>query len=448
MRWPNGLPCELVEMYLLDIAPLLTLRAYGGSLRHKAVCLSHFVRFCFERHINFWDLSDGDFHAFVDVLLHEPKRDRPGCKGRNRNTVRSIIDECLAFLRWLQNQLFVGRTIVGPKECGPQIRLIERRVTSASRRHNAIVLRYPYVPPPDPQDHKRPISTELRDRIWQAFLAKADPLTASLRYVNRFKDEKEFRAELDYLRARRELVLLLLEATGARPGEIIRVRVSENAQCARSNTIVLPTLKRRRGIDPVRRIPVSPQIAIKIQLFAAKQRASILERLISKGTAPAPDDRLLLTTQGKPMNEATLTKDFQRICRAANVDQQVCPSMFRHRFVTLMVARHLRDFLDKHPQKSAAFVTDSDYRTILRKVATFTGHASELSLFRYIDWAWEEIGLFKEKNKPIVNDPDNNINVMLSLMAELRLQSDLSREDVINRALAKLTELNGKGRGQ
>jgi hypothetical protein len=41
-----------------------------------------------------------------------------------------------------------------------------------------------------------------------------------------------------------------------------------------------------------------------------------------------------------------------------------------------------------------SLMTDADYRTILKRVATITGHGSEASLNHYLDLAWEELGVF------------------------------------------------------
>lgn len=441
MSWPNGYPCVYAEMYLLDVSSGLTVRACGGSLRTKAASLSHLVRFCWDRGKNFWELYDGDFHDFVDTLLEETHPGRPGFKRRNRNTVRAIIEESVLFLGWLQDNVLTNRTLIGLRRSLPQIRLIER---SGSCRGNPGMqrLEYPEAPPPDPRDPKRPMPTALRDHLWKAFLTKSDPDTHSNRYRRRFPDEASYLFTVDFLRSRRELLLLLLEATGARPGEIVLLQLSKNAQCARTNRLVIPTLKRRHAHDPDRKIPISSEVAIKIELHIAKFRNPLLEMLQSCGKHPLPNDRLLLSLKGHPLPVATLTKDFQRIVKVAKVEQPACQSMFRHRFITLMIARHLRDFLSPHPHRNRAMITESDYRSILRKVATFTGHAREESLFHYIDWAWEEIGVFDKTNEEMVDDAAiENINALMSLMAELRLKKSLSAKDIIETAMTKLREL-------
>jgi hypothetical protein len=69
-------------------------------------------------------------------------------------------------------------------------------------------------------------------------------------------------------------------------------------------------------------------------------------------------------------------------------------SMFRHRFITNMVKLHLLAFFDRNPDKHRYSMQPTDYRTVLKSVATLTGHGGELSLMSYIDLAWEELGVF------------------------------------------------------
>ena len=82
----------------------------------------------------------------------------------------------------------------------------------------------------------------IRNKLWEAVAAMADPSEQSPVYRARFRSDWELNAHLDYLRARREVLLLLLEATGARPGELARLRVSENEDCSH--------IKRKRQLVP------------------------------------------------------------------------------------------------------------------------------------------------------------------------------------------------------
>ena len=44
--------------------------------------------------------------------------------------------------------------------------------------------------------------------------------------------------------------------------------------------------------------------------------------------------------------------------------------------------------------KTRQLMTDADYRSILKRIATKTGHGSEDSLWHYIDLAWQEMDVW------------------------------------------------------
>lgn len=386
--WPDGRPCVCAEMFLLQKSEHLKLRSDdGGSLKVAATDLSHLVRFCWENKRNFWDLYDDDFFLFVRGLRCEMKHPGSAVRCRNDNTVGRIIETAVEFLFWLQAHILLGRHIVGPRRIGPQIRLVEKSYRNR-RGESSVRFKYPFTPTPDAPDPKRPISSSLRNQLWDGVSTLAQKTQSNLH-----------QAERNYLRARRELLLLLFEATGCRPGEAALLSVKDNENCVSTGVITLTTLKRRRAKDPKRRIPLDKGTAIKLEVFIHKYRHDLLKRLRAQGIEVRPEDKIFLGCRnGDPLTSASLIRDFQRIACAAGVEQRACASMFRHRFVTNMVKLHLLALMQDHPGATRALLTEGDYRTILKRVATFTGHGSEESLFHYIDWAWEELEVFDYVN--------------------------------------------------
>jgi integrase len=384
INWPNGAPCPTVEMYLLAKSMLLRLRRDdGGSAKVLASDLSHLVRFCWEKQKDFWELYDDDYYEFALRLQSERGGQNSGVARRNNNTVRRIIDNGIAFLTWLQENIVIGVTLVGKKEVGPNICLVEKKVSTP---YNGVVkkLVFPHQPPPCEADGKRPISRDIRNKLWDAARELSEKDTRNLP-----------RRQRDFLRARRELMLLLLEATGSRPGELVQLGIAQNADCTTTGKVVLVTLKRRLNVDPVRRIPIDRGSAIKLELFVDKHRKAMLANIAKMGVAPASVDAVFVSSKsGAPLTRAALSKEFQRLREFAGIEGRACMSMYRHRFITNMVRLHLLEFLSENKGITRAMVTDADYRTILKRVAVFTGHGSVDSLLRYIDWAWEEMGVF------------------------------------------------------
>ncbi|WP_274642747.1 hypothetical protein [Pseudomonas serbica] len=89
-----------------------------------------------------------------------------------------------------------------------------------------------------------------------------------------------------------------------------------------------------------------------------------------------------------------MESDFKRIAIAAGYkDHQACFSMFRHRFITLEVMVHLRAFMEQTGTPRRV-MTESDYESVLKRVATKTGYSDIHSLWHYIDIVWNEIDVW------------------------------------------------------
>lgn len=443
--WPNGEPCHEVELYLLEMASRYTVRRTdGGSLKGIAGDLSHLLRFAYEKPTRLWEMTDPDMKEAIASLQEERNPIRPHLPRRNGDTIDRIVERWVRFFRWLQESWTPERVIVGTVDINPQIPLHARPYTDYRGRRR-VAFKYRYVPTHATPEKNGPIPRDLKIRLWGAVARLSDPAAASKRYRQRFRSEADFLFLREYVRRRRELLLQLLEATGARPGELARLKVSLNDNCASTTRITLDTLKRRRTSQ--RSIPIEHGVAIQIELFILKYRARLLELLRNIGVEPNSADHLFLSTRGLPLSEISLDKDFRRIVYAAEASgEQACMSMFRHRFITNMVKLHLIGFMNDNPGHGRHSMTDPDYRTILRRVATFTGHGSEESLFDYIDLAWNEMGIFDyvEPAAKLVNCVERGITTLTSIVGDLRTRRHLSAEQLLDDAVIRLEGIRGE----
>jgi integrase len=427
-------------MFLLDVASQYTVRRLdGGSLRVLASQLSLLIRFCWLKRLQLWAMDDAHMQEAVAGLQSEPHPRRSGKDRRNSNTVNQIISTWIAFFTWLQKQPGYPGRIVGLVNDRPQIPLIWKKHTD---RHGRVrqVLGYRYAPTSStPQDVRGPISRVLRQRLWEGAALMSGATTKAPRYRHRFASESDFLAECEYLHKRRQLILDLLESTGARPGELVRMTARVHRRCSEERRIVLTTLKRRKLTDPHRSIPADAGTAVRIELFIHKFRQPLLERLRRQGLKPEPQNHLFLTVQGRPMTEGALEKEFRRIVGHAGIeDERACMSMFRHRFITNMVKLHLLAFLGSNPDKGRYSMHLEDYRSILKSVATLTGHGDEASLMSYIDLAWEELGVFDyvAPARALINAVEQGLNRLAGTAADLRSR----RSRVNSRALRSVLD--------
>jgi integrase len=436
-NWPNGLPCAPVEMYLLDLAHQMTVRSQdGGSLKTKASQLTHLIRFCFDEKVELWELDDISFRRFVTHRLQKPTLNRNGFKSRNNNTNLQVIDTCLAFLRWAQEELFIDRVIVGTRYLAPQIRLIykTRRGRDGTMTQSLV---FPYEPQAEATEPKGPMPNHIRDKLWSA-VSCIDAEPSSKR--------SDFRSI--YLVARRELILFLLEGLGGRPDELVSIRIPENPEPTAENELTLPTRKRRRTPDPLRTVPTGFEIASAIETFVQVYRKNLVENLIAQGYSPDEEMLFLSARNGAPFTTWAIQKEFQRIVAKAGLEERACMSMFRHRFITIQVALHLRDYLHDHPETSRERMVVSDKISILTRVASITGHANPESLLPYINLAWGYLGVFKpvDEAAELVRLLHGSVARVRSLQTLLINRPKLTKKGMADRILMELQGLESRMR--
>lgn len=430
VRLPNGHPCTLAEVYLVHRfrAGAASRQVDGGSLRATVSKISHLVRYCWNVRKDFWDLDDEEFFRFLCELQSEKKRGAPSVPKRNNNSIRAISASCIDFLIWLQDDLRFRKDLVG---CGTSYRIKLIRCTgsgtSDDRAHHGDSFVYHRLPPRDTREPKRPMPSSYRNRLWEAasLMSRAPrirPFWAT--------DSRDAELVSDFLTTRRELLLYLLEATGARPGELARLGVLENADCYKTRKLKLVTLKRRRLIHRV--IDIQPDVAMRFELFVRSYRSTLLDRIQERTCNHHGGDRVFIGILGEPMHERTMASDFKRLVDQAGLGQvKSCMSMFRHRFITKQVAIHLKEYLSEN-SLVRALMTEVDYLSILKKVSSITGHKSPKSLLHYIDLAWDELGAFDriETAQKIEAAIDSTVTRLISLIGSMKSQGQRHRGDI------------------
>ena len=156
-----------------------------------------------------------------------------------------------------------------------------------------------------------------------------------------------------------------------------------------------------------------------------------------------PQDRVLLGINGLPMSERSLVSEFARISTVAGLGEyQSCMSMFRHRFITKQVAIHLGIYLGQEG-KTREMMTGGDYRSILKKVATVTGHGDEASLLHYLDLAWDELGTGSQVEVAIAIDAsiERAATQIISLIGVMEHPSGKTSEELLYAAKETLLQM-------
>ncbi|WP_426336995.1 hypothetical protein ACN9MY_06210 [Pseudoduganella sp. R-31] len=393
VHWPSGHPCIPVNQYLIEQSYEWT----GGSAQTYAFQLGQLVSYCGRRGKAFGELSDGDIKIFIRELSEEKTGAMTGGTKRNNNTIRNIIHRCICFLTWFQAALYRGaKPLIGRSGEGASITVTERW----NKYLNRVEFGHRYMPEPVSTERKLPVSRQVIEALEDAIEVKGtlERLHEMTRRAHGLDDEFSG-ACVDYLWARRRFILWLLQATGLRPGEMMLLTLSDLEAviaCEKDakSTLLIPTLKRRRN-DPPRRAFVlhGAQVeSVRRYLIALRSwKTACRSHGIEKGNAGA----VFLGTKpgefGGSLTLSALEKDFLELRNEAGLSgQQVCFSMFRHRFITLEVRKLLKEF----KLTGKKIVTDSDYRALLERVRQKTGHADVRSLWHYIDLARNDDGLW------------------------------------------------------
>lgn len=388
-HWPNDAPCELVNAYLLD----QSYRTTGDTLKTYASQLTHLVRYCGTNDIPFESLEDRDIRELSNLLLREKAHGSPNKYSRNNNTVRDILARCLLFLVWLQdnNLQKSGQVLIGQRKISPQI-AISMNTRSAHRNYESVGVYHSAMPPNVSRAPKRPISRHVIENLEQMIESISDLESqskfTSRRYVH---DVELYEHELMYIRARRRFMIWLLKRTGLRPAEMVEMLASDHDNVLFDLRLIIPTKKRRRSKAPTRTFPVTLKDASTVKRYLTCR--NLFVESLGKTNTDVPDV-FFLSKSGSALKKTSLEKDFSRIAnRCGYQNTEVCLSMFRHRFITLEVIVHFKEFMTGSG-KSRQIMTDSDYRSILKRIAAKTGHGSEESLWHYIDLAWDELDVW------------------------------------------------------
>lgn len=401
-KWPNGMPCILVEMFLLHKSRFVSInKRDGGTIGNYASNLSHIVRYCYKRKLEFWELK----HDHIDELVFElcNEKDISNLRVRNNNTVKTIIQSSIELLTWIQENIAVDRRIAGIDDRHTRFQIkLKKAKYKGPHGYTSICNVFPCRLPRSITPAVTPMSSDSIKKLWDTL----DLIKSNGRVSNKLKgtfSKKEQSDHKEYMHKRRELQLALLEATGLRPQELVRIPCFENIKNLESSTLNIPTLKGR--VDPkqnMRLIPIPRALAIKIELFITLHREKLIKRLLKANLIDSYSDVAdviyLNSENGGEVLPDAAYQEFRRLTVKSGIKQKNCQKMFRHRFITNMVKLHLISFMDKNPLKTRHVVTDNDYRTVLKKVASFTGHRNLDSLMHYIDLAWEEMDVFEYGN--------------------------------------------------
>jgi hypothetical protein len=304
------------------------------------------------------------------------------------------------------------------------------------------------MPPPETLESKRPIALSVIEGIESTIDVLANIEVQSKGFVRRYQNQPDLMlAQLAYVRSRRHFMIWIMKRTGLRPSEMVDIDPGKHADILQSKRIIIPTRKRRRATAPVRSFPIALKDATVFHRYmtARMRYVAVLNR---NGLELANSNSLFIGVKGEAIKKSSLEREFARLVHAAGFHSiRTCLSMFRHRFITYEVIVHLKEFI-AGSGKGRQMMTESDNASVLKRVASKTGHGSIASLWNYIDLAWEEIDVWGGVDKAIsrLHAADRLHDELLELIRELEVKkAPLATKKVIQEVSVKLRTILDSG---
>ncbi|CAN0558643.1 unnamed protein product, partial [Laminaria digitata] len=189
--WPNGSPCVIAEMYLCDRSRTVTVnQKNGGTLGNYARNLSHLVRFCYARKVNFADLK----HSHIDEFIYElcQETDIYNERVRNNNTVKAIVATSINFLVWVQQNIATERLIAGVDDADKRYQIKLKQEVYAHRTGRQIIHNvFPMNIPRATTTNATPISTINIRKLWDTLEASRSDKNVSRKLRGLFSRKQQ-----------------------------------------------------------------------------------------------------------------------------------------------------------------------------------------------------------------------------------------------------------------
>lgn len=434
-KYPNGEPCIPAELYLIDKLQCSSL----GTIKNKAGHITHLIRFMFHSRLSFEGLTTRRIEQCYQRILSERKDD--GTKARNRNTIITILQSWIEFLKWYASYFCLPKNYIGiGNKNRIELRLTQttdsRGVKHTGEAFNFRINRDTTFPKP-------PMTQGIIKRLWTAIqLAPGNEgANISKKLKNKFT-KQQLSEHFSFLSARRELILLMLESLGIRPCELIKIPRKVNLINLKEDELFI--IGAKGGND--RTLKIDLGLAKKIQFYYRVHIPKLEQRLklagFMKENERVANATIVNSETGQPLSSSAMYCLFRNIRVEAGLEQKVCPSMFRHRFITNHVKLHLKTFVTRNPIKNRYNIIETDYLGILKKVAKLTGHRDPKSLLHYVDLAWDELDLFAgASDAKVLQDRISSIQHQIDSIQSTLYATKANKEEVLGKLLYELREL-------
>ena len=179
-----------------------------------------------------------------------------------------------------------------------------------------------------------------------------------------------------FIQQRQQCLITCLEATGARVGELAKLRVNDILDAFKMGLPMLKisTLKREKGA--FRLIPVAKMFIAELKSHINIQRQAVIKKHF--GSKKDHGFFFVSETTGMPLLSTTLSEEIYRIRAVAGIEEEACAHMFRHAFITNLIILLIKRYhIENEDSFRFMLLTDS---TLKIELMQWTGHKNEASL--------------------------------------------------------------------
>jgi integrase len=377
MIWPNGSPCLIGNLYIQSLLErpgrsqgLSRKGRKGGTMGDYASKVGQLLRRCFRDRIDPIHLTDGKFTDYIDEIRQEASSFNPA---QPRKTENAVID---TGKRWIDFLGFIGRFFGNPNFVSLQGAIRAREETFYIKSRSG-----------------KPIA---RTHMWHHSFGQynrehsRDPITDE--QIKLLKAAIRRQKGSAFIKVRRANMISMLTDTGARRTEIAMLKVEDvKAALALPEPMLrLNTLKREDGAE--RTIPIFPTTLARLDQYIEGERRKLM-RKVYKGRK---DHGFVFVSSrtGEPLSSDVISNEVRDLRKAAGIECQICPHMFRHAFITKRFVQFITRHQLNNPDEFRRALLDTE--TFLAEIVSWTGHLEPLSVERYIHLAFRDMANYSE----------------------------------------------------
>jgi integrase len=377
MIWPNGSPCLIGNLYIQSLLHrpgrshgLSRKGGRGGTMGDYASKVGQLLRRCYRDRIDPIHLTDGKFTDYIDEIRLETSSHNPA---QRKKTENAVID---TGKRWIDFLGFVGRYYGRTNFVSLEGVIRAREETYYVKSRNG-----------------KPTA---RTHMWHHSFGQyhrehsRDPITDE--QIRQLKTAIRKQKSSAFIKVRLARMIDMLTDTGARRTEIAMLTVTDvKAALALPEPILrLNTLKREEGAE--RMIPVFHTTLIRLDQYIEGERRKLMRKVYKGGK----DHGFVFVSSrtGQPLTSDAISNEMRNLRKAAGIECQICPHMFRHAFITKLFVQFITRHKLNNPDEFRRALLDTE--TFLAEVISWTGHLEPKSVERYIHLAFRDMANYSE----------------------------------------------------